>query len=311
MQAKRDQLDKQKIEAKTDLDNYTETVIRDYEQSLNQHLDNFLVGFRIKGTKAEFPKGYPSSSYQIVINDVPVDLGSHQTSASEPSFQNTLSGGDRSALALSLFMAQLERATSRPEIAVILDDPFQSQDAYRKTATAFQIKRCGESCSQVIVLSHDPHFLKLVWDELPSNRRKSLRLHPVGLSTNMAPWDINETLKQEHQARIEAIQRYTSQNVGDARDVAQKLRPALEAYCKIACPDEFGEGIMMGDICKAIRLAGVSHPLHSVLSKLEELNSFAKKYHHSSPNAATEPLSEVELLGYCRKLLTLMRLRVA
>jgi len=144
LDTQRQDLTSRKTAAKDALDAYTASVVREYEDTLNKHLRGFLVGFRIKGTKAEYPSRIPSSSYQLVINDVPVDLGGENTTTAEPSFRNTLSGGDRSALALSLFMAQLERSGSQSDVAVILDDPFQSQDAFRKNATAFQIKRVGE-----------------------------------------------------------------------------------------------------------------------------------------------------------------------
>src|SRR5215204_4439555 len=100
LDTQRQDLTSRKTAAKDALDAYTASVVREYEDTLNKHLRGFLVGFRIKGTKAEYPSRIPSSSYQLVINDVPVDLGGENTTTAEPSFRNTLSGGDRSALAL-------------------------------------------------------------------------------------------------------------------------------------------------------------------------------------------------------------------
>lgn len=311
LEAQREALTEEKEAAKAALDAHTAALIRDYEVTLNKHLRLFMVGFQIRGTKAEYPRGLPSSSYHLLINEMPVELGSGKTTIAEPSFRNTLSGGDRSALALSLFMAQLERTVSQPDIAIILDDPFQSQDAFRKTATAHQIKRAGERCGQVIVLSHDPAFIKLVWDKLPPNERKALRLMPLGRATGLAPHDVEEHLKPEQQARIDVIQRYLNEGTGTPRDVAQKLRPALEGYCKIACPGEFRDGIMMGEICKLVREGGPGHPLYSLLDELEELNDYAKHYHHASnDDHASVPIVEGELLGYSQRTLQMMRLRI-
>lgn len=310
-EARRQALTAEKDAAKAELEAHTAAHIRDYEVTLNKHLRHFMVGFQVRGTKAEYPRGFPSSSYQILINDVPVELGGDKTTSAEPSFRNTLSGGDRSALALSFFMAQLERAVSQPDIAIILDDPFQSQDAFRKTATAHQIKRAGERCGQVIVLSHDPAFLKLVWDKLPPDERKALRLTPLGRQTGLAPHDVEAHLKPEHEARIVTIQRYVNEGVGDPRDVAQKLRPALEGHCKIACPGEFSDTLMVGEICKRVREAGPSHALYSLLGELDELNDYAKQYHHASnADHASVSICEGELRGYGLRVLELMRLRV-
>lgn len=311
LSARKDGLDEEKRVAKERLDAHTRDVIERHESALNRHLRNFMTSFRVRGTRAEYPRGMPSSSYHLVINEVEVELGNEDSSPAHPTFRNTLSGGDRSALALSFFMSQLELAPDRADTTVVLDDPFQSQDGFRRNATAFQIKRCGEMCAQVIVLSHDPQFLKLVWDELPRDQRKALRLNAVGTLTTMSEWDIAEHFRGVHQANIDAIQRYLDSGVGELRAVAMRLRPALEGYCKIVCPGEFdGDGIMMGEIIRRVRLAGPGHVLHGILPELEELNGYARRYHHATnPDAATENLVEGELQGYSRLVLELMRIR--
>ena len=296
--------------AKAALDNHTASVTRDYEGLLNKHLRNFMVGFRIQGTRTEYPSGVPSSSYQLLINDMPVELGRETTTLAEPSFRNTLSGGDRSALALSLFMAQIERHNEHPDIAIILDDPFQSQDAFRKNATAFQIKRCGDRCQQVIVLSHDPVFLKTVYDKLLPDERKALRLVSLGKYTGIAEHDVDEHLKPEQQNRIDVMQRYVNDGLGSPRDVAQKLRPAIEGWCKIVCPGEFADGRMVGEICGIVRVAGVEHSLFHLLDDLEEFNDYAKRYHHATnDDHASTPIVEEELRGYSERILQMMRTR--
>lgn len=308
--AEREDLGKRKDVAKDALDDHTDKVVGTYENSLNAHLKKFLVGFRIKGTKAEFPRGIPTSNYQLLINGVEVDVGSNESPDSEPTFKNTLSGGDRSALALALFMAQLDDAAVKPEIAILLDDPFQSQDAFRRTATAFEIKRAGDKVQQVIVMSHDAHFLKLLWDELPNDQRKALRLHAVGDTTTMSEWDIYEHLKSDHQQNITSLQRYIDEGKGAPRDVAQKLRPTLEGHCKLVAYGQFGDSDMMGEIIKTVREEGKDHVLYAILDRLEELNSYARRYHHATNvDAATEPLSEAELKGYAEQILELMRVR--
>lgn len=307
---RREALGSAKDAAKSTLDEHTARVMGTYETELNRLLGKFMSGFQVRRTRAEFPKGLPSSSYRLVINDVEIEVGNEQSPESVPTFRNTLSGGDRSALALALFMAQLSHAENRSEIAVLLDDPFQSQDAFRRTATAFQVKRAGDNARQVVVMSHDPHFLKLIWDELPFDERKALRLHTVGRTSTMSEWDIYEHLKSDHQRNIAAMQRYLDDGRGEPRDVAQKLRLALEGYCKLVAYGEFGEKDMMGDIISAVRDAGPSHVLHGVLDQLEEYNSYARQYHHATNvDAATEPFNEGELQSYTRRILALMRVR--
>jgi wobble nucleotide-excising tRNase len=100
-------IEENKAAVRKQLDEHTETVIGRYEQTINQLLDDFNAGFRITGTKHGYPGGVASSTYQILINNMPVDLGDAGTPLDRPSFRNTLSAGDRSTLALAFFLAQL------------------------------------------------------------------------------------------------------------------------------------------------------------------------------------------------------------
>jgi wobble nucleotide-excising tRNase len=58
----------------------------------------------------------------------------------------------------------------------VLDDPFTSQDAFRRRQTVHQIKKLGATCAQVIVLSHDVTFLKQVWEKAPPSERTALQI---------------------------------------------------------------------------------------------------------------------------------------
>jgi wobble nucleotide-excising tRNase len=104
----------------------------------------------------------PTSSYQLVINDTAIDVGDGKTALGKPSFKNTLSAGDRTTLALAFFLAHLERDPDRTNRIVVFDDPFNSQDAFRRHQTVYQIKKACELCAQVFVLSHDAAFLRQV-----------------------------------------------------------------------------------------------------------------------------------------------------
>jgi hypothetical protein len=96
----------------------------------NRHLDRFAVGFRIYRTLAEFPRGLPVSSYQIVINSIPTDLGVENMGHDVPSFNNTLSEAT-AAPWLCRYLWRSSKATAPPGIVVNIEGPFQSQDATR------------------------------------------------------------------------------------------------------------------------------------------------------------------------------------
>ncbi|MGR3436771.1 MAG: AAA family ATPase [Shimia sp.] len=306
--AEKSTLEKRKKEAREALEEYTQRVMGRYEQALNQHLERFLVGFRIEKTEIKHPRGIPSSSYTIVINNIPVDLGDEKTPISEPSFRNTLSGGDRSALALSLFMSELDRDPAPPGVAVILDDPFQSQDRFRQNATAYQIRRCGERCGQVIVMSHDARFLKQVHDLLEPSDRKTLRLSVAGPATILTEWDIEDHLKSAHDANIDAVKAFLDRGEGDPRDIVKILRLIAEAQCRRLCHGEFPERVMLGQMIAQVRSAGDQHPLNGLVDELDELNGWTSKHHHPTP--AADDLHEGELRAYAQRTLKLIRLPI-
>jgi hypothetical protein len=158
------------------------------------------------------------------------------------------------------------------------------------------------------VLSHDPNFLKLLWDRVLPADRKTLQLARVGEeNTAIAEWDIEKAVQARFRADIDSLQRYFSSTEGAPREIIQKIRPVLEGYCCNLYPTQFPEGDTLGVIVGKIREAGPSHPLAPISDDLEELNHYSRRYHHGeNPNAATEPINDAELNGYVRQTLKLV-----
>ena len=310
LQLEKARLEERKEETKTRLDEHTESVIAPYEQLINRYLDRINAGFRITRTTHNYRGGVASSSYQILINGEAVDVGDAKTPLDRPSFKNTLSAGDRSTLALALFLAQLESDPNRADKIVVFDDPFTSQDSFRRSHTAQQIKNCGRDCSQVIVLSHDPAFLKVLWDLLRplSEGCKTLQLVRLAeQNTAIAEWDIEKALQARYRADLEAMQRFYSDGEGDARVIIQKIRPVLEGYCRNGYPSHFAEMDTLGGILEKIRNGGQQHPLKSIRDDLEELNSYTSRYHHGeNHNPGLEAIDDGELNGYVKRTLGLV-----
>ena len=211
------------------LNTHTETVITQYGSRINWYLDRINASFKITTPTYTYRgSGTPSTTYQILINDRAVDLGDAETPANLPSFRNTLSAGDRSTLALAFFFAQLEQDPTRGQKVVVFDDPFASMDSFRRSHTVNQIFRCGEACAQVIVLSHDPGFLYLLWERVAPANRKTLTLARITEeSTNIHEWDIEKAVQKRYLADIEMLSRFYSDGEGEQRDVIQKVEAHL------------------------------------------------------------------------------------
>lgn len=289
------------------LDEYTKTVIGPYENSINDLLGDFNAGFRITNTAHGYAGGVASSTYQISINNTPVELGDGATPLDRPSFRNTLSSGDKSTLALAFFLAQLLRDPNKASKIVAFDDPFNSQDSFRRECTVARIKRCGDMTAQVIVLSHDGLFLKRIWDRIDAADRKALTIARIDqTNSTIRPWDIETELQAAYQAQRRALMDFYLRNEGEPRDVVQKIRPVLETHYRRLGEGLLGDADNLGGIVLKIRTAGTAHHLYPVCDKLEELNLYTCRYHHGeSPNYAAEPIDNAELQGYVSKTLSI------
>ena len=302
-------LENQKTDVRAKLDEHTEKVISRYERTINTLLDDFQTGFLIGGTKHDYRGGVPTSSFQILINDTPVDLGDDDTALDKPSFRNTLSSGDKSTLALAFFLAELEHDPDKADKIVVFDDPFNSQDAFRKDHTVAKIKKCGECCSQVIVLSHDQSFLKRLWDRLAQQaaERKCLHMARIGLrNTAIVEWDIEKATQDRFKADLRSLTEYYNSADGNPRNIVNNIRPVLETYCRNLYPSQFAETDPLSTIIAKIRHDGATHPFAHIAADMDTLNDYTKRYHHGENlHAATEPINDTELQGFVKKTLTI------
>lgn len=304
----KEKLEEKKETAREKLDQHTKTVIGTYEKTINKLLTDFQAGFRITGTKHAYPGGVPSSSFQILINDTAVPLGDEKTPLNSASFKNTLSAGDKSTLALAFFIAQLEHDVDRATRIVVFDDPFNSQDAFRKEQTVQKIRKCGEASLQVIVFSHDRNFLRRLNDHL--NQRnldtKCLTLTRMGEKlSKILPWDINEATQSNHHANLIALSSFYNTNDGKPIDISAKMRTVIETHCRMLYPSIFDKDEQLGGICGKVRGLDASHELAAFYDDLDSINEYSRDHHHGDkPGVPHTFIDEVELQGYVEKTLT-------
>jgi wobble nucleotide-excising tRNase len=299
-------LEKQKERAKASLDNYTKTVFGKYEYRINQLLDNFGAGFQIGNTKGRYTGGLPSSQYNLVINNTSVDLGDPDDPPDAPRFRNTLSAGDKSTLALSFFVARAEQDPSLSDKILVFDDPFTSQDHSRRTCTQQLITMLAKNAKQVIVLSHDPSFLRLIHDVPCGSPVKAIQISGWGShGAKLTEWDIVEATKGGYIEAFRVLATYIHQGTGPKRQVAQTIRPFLEQYMRLKLPTSFAEKEWLGDMIEKIRhCTDPADPLYdaqTILQELTDINDYAKKFHHSIPDTAPPQIDDGELFAYSNR----------
>jgi wobble nucleotide-excising tRNase len=301
-------LDAEKAAAKTNLDNYSDTVVAQYEKRINELLQVFGAGFRIGETKTSYVGGNVSFTFHIVINKVPVALGDPTTPAAQACFKNTLSAGDRSTLALAFFITQLESDPKLADTVVVFDDPFTSQDRSRRLQTKREVCRLAETARQVIVMSHEPSFLKMIKDSVPSGTARTLQLVRLGeKNSTIGECDIDDIVRGDYFDNYNILHQYLYNNDGKPRLVVRSIRPLLEAYMRVKLPRDFKPNEWLGDMIGKIRNSAVGSQLDdakAILGELDAINEYSKRYHHAEEaEVAADPIDDGALQSFIRRTL--------
>lgn len=299
-------IDEERTAVRAELNEHTRIVVRPYQNRINELLDLFNAGFRIAETTHGYPGGIASTSYQLVINGIPVDVGSSRTPETQPSFKNTLSAGDKMTLALSFFLAGLEQDADLANKIVVFDDPFTSQDVYRRRQTGHEIMRVARSCKQLIVLSHDPTFLKQLWAKAPASERICFMLSDHrALGTKLAEVDIERACQGRTLTDTDDLRSFVSNGSGNRLDIVRKMRVVLEAYCRTTFLSSFQDNDWLGDMVRKIREGGAAHPAAGFYDELDQINDYSAEYHHGEDNndATPDQIDDTELKGYVRRTL--------
>jgi len=306
----KDDLETAKTNAKNDLDDYADKIIEDYGPSLNKHLSACGTGFRIVELDRNYLGGKPRADYCIEIDGEHVDLGSADTPVDQPCFKNTLSSGDKSALAFALFITKLKQDPDLEDKIVIVDDPASSLDAHRRSYTCHQIAWLSRYCKQVIVLTHSARLARDVCDTARDVSTKTLWIKRDGDHSAIDNLDIFEKTQGEYFKNYFDIAGYLEGGPSDdahMRSVARCIRPVLEGYLRVRFPREFGAGEQLGDFIRKVREAEQGDALFSLKPRtadISQINSYSSRYHHDqNPHADLELISDGELKAWANRTL--------
>jgi wobble nucleotide-excising tRNase len=301
-------IDARKANVRGKLDTHTASVVKPYQNRINDLLDNFNAGFTIAETQHSYTGGVATSSYRLVINKRAIDVGAGSTPTKLPSFRNTLSAGDRSTLALAFFIAYLECDRNLATSIVVFDDPFNSQDAFRRKQTVHEILKIGRKCAQVIVLSHDPTFLKQVWEKCEPAGRAAIGIVDHGQQgSKILVIDLEKACQGRTANDIDDLLSYHHDRAGKPIDIVRKMRTVLETYLRTTFPAEFLEKEWLGEMIKKIRVGGPNHPAHHFYDELNEINESAE-YHHGEnlSDITSDQLDPQELGGLVKRTLRIV-----
>ena len=302
--AAKTQTELHRVQARQALDDYRQNIFPAYEAAINAYLTKFNAGFRLGAVDSVNNRGGSSCTYSVLINNAAVPL----TSDNGPSFRNTLSAGDRNALALAFFFASLEQDPHLAQKIVVIDDPMTSLDEHRSLTTVQEMRRLLPRVAQVVVLSHSKPFLCALWEGASTADRSAMRLARVAIGSTLTAWDVRQDCITEHDRRHELVSGYL-QAADPAVElaVAAALRPILEAFVRVAFPAAFPPGGLLGPflgICEQ-RVTTAQQILGQAdIAELRALLDYANLFHHDGQPAWTPPgINDQALVNFAQRTL--------
>lgn len=305
----KERIAREKEDEKRNLARHASVITETLGQTINSYLARLNAGFKIDYGAPNYHGKEPAASYQILINDVAVPPRSTSESLAQASFKNTLSAGDKSTLALALFLAKLNADPSLEETIVVLDDPFTSLDNFRRQFTANEIRKLCDQAAQVIVLSHDKNFLRLLWDKISNGIIKCVAIQ-TGASdvTTMAPYDIELETQPRHITERMEIEEFIEGEMHSESYIRTRLRTVCENFYRRGDPELFHNATNLGGIIRMLENAPIEHPYKSVVEDLRDINEYTRGEHHAEIEGdPSGESSNEELKGFCRKVLNLTR----
>ena len=308
-EAKKERIAKAKADEKKALNAHGRVITETLGKTINSYLGRLNAGFKIDYREPNYQSKEPAASYQILINNVPVSPRTTSENLAEASFRNTLSAGDRSTLALALFLARLNADPALGETIVVLDDPFTSLDNFRRHFTAIEIRKLCGSAAQTIVLSHDKNFLRLLWEKIDRSKMKCVAIQTgaPGMTT-IAPYDIESETRPRHITERMKIEEFVEGEPHEAAYIRTRLRTVCEDFYRRGDPGLFREAASLEQIIRILENAPDEHPYKGVIEDLRDINEYSRGQHHAEiEDDPSGESTDEELKGLSLRVLELTR----
>jgi wobble nucleotide-excising tRNase len=318
--AERQRLEDSKEAARLQVDALMDATLKAYQETINDLLKRpkFGAEFTIEEMKSTYVgSGNPRSSYVLALRGKPVPLGTRADSAIRPCFATILSDADKRTLAFAFFMAKLKTDPALCERIVILDDPISSLDRNRRFVTMGLVCDLAIKCNQLILLSHDPFFIRELHDKLGRLKPNpvSPTLHTIkgaqGGYSVFSACDLEGVCSSDYYQHYKMLADYVDgRSNANNREVAKAIRPTLEGYYHRRFPMRIRRRTLLNAIITMAQDALPSDPLVNmkpILPDLIRINEFASQFHHDTDGAVEAgPPSDAELLSFAKGALDLI-----
>lgn len=290
------ELDMDKSQKRAQLNQYTQEIISQYKETINELLERFGVGFSIEAFSVTHTRGIPRTDYGLKVMREPVPLTS-QNGEVGPTFSNTLSSGDKRTLALAFFLARVKLESELHDHVIIVDDPVSSFDAGRRRATRKTLIELSQCCSQLIILSHDATFLRDFLNEIKNDETwQALQIRRLGEYSVFDKCDIHRMCQEEYYKIYERLVHYLREGPsGNETQIAKDIRDYLEYNLRNRFPVELEKMQTLSQMINRIRQnPDEFNQISRRLKDLKDLDDFSSPFHHGAGDHPGE-LTDAEL----------------
>lgn len=317
--AERTKLEQEKSTVRGQIDNLMQATLVKYQDRINLLLKDFGAEFTIDQLKPSYvgSTGTPRTEFVLQIRGTPIRLGTRADLAGGHGFATTLSDADKRTLAFAFFVARLESDQRLSATVVVLDDPMSSFDRNRRRASLQVIEGLATKCKQLILLSHDCHFVRDLRRQLAKPHASAVPVAILGLSRTQgrysvfAPCDIDDICASSYYRHHRLVAGFVDGHAGiNALEVAKAIRPLLEGYYHRRFPGVIPQGLMFGQIIAMVADSSVTGPLTNLrplVQELQKVNDFVKGFMHDDGEVDVSALpSDSELRTYAERALNLI-----
>jgi hypothetical protein len=275
------------------------TFFTQYKDRVNHYLkDVFKTAFLIDSVAHIAPQGRALSAklgYKLVIDGQDLSFVPNAPYCAK----ECLSEGDKTTIALALFLSKLDIDPQRCDKILVFDDPLSSLDTNRRGYTTSLIKQLVPQMKQVIVLSHNEYFLNDICTDISNADKKTLRITEnfVSKASVLETCDLSELVKNDYFRNLEKLEQFRITPDHSQKDyILGLLRNVLEAHLKFKFYSDLrslGGHHMFGRIITHLNTQGVVFKDNAhrtqIIAKLHLINDVSWKPHHgtAAPNFAT------------------------
>ncbi len=215
---------------KQEMTEYTNTMKSEYLDLINDKLLKLgLRNLKLKEIRSTKTANANNLNVEITLELENNEIDMKSNSDDEPAFNNTLSGGEKNALAFAFFLSQLEKTENLNDKILVFDDPLTSLDDDRKIQVSLQIKEFKDKVLQIIVLTHKNSFFKILYDCNKDDVKTFELKKDISEGSKLVKLDTEEFFKGDFVKRMEKLERFTKSDFNypeldnDIRKVLEKI----------------------------------------------------------------------------------------